>query len=340
MDIKEFHFDLPESLIAQEPLSKRSDSRLLVLNKTDGSFFDEKFSNLFKYLKAGDVIVRNNTKVLPARLFGVKAETNALVEVLLLKQVETGWECLVGNARVVKKDTVVSFGDGKLKARCLEVLEHGRRVFEMEYQGIFLNVLEELGEMPLPPYIKKQLQDNDRYQTIYAKNLGSSAAPTAGLHFTEQIFQDLKKQGIKIIDLTLHVGLGTFKPIKTSDITSHKMHGEYYQLDGNSATILNEARANNSRIIAIGTTTTRALETIYQKYRRFQADSGITEIFIYPGIKIEAINGLLTNFHLPNSTLILMVSAFASKDYILRAYQYAINEKYRFFSFGDAMLII
>ncbi len=341
MELKDFYFDLPPELIAQDPLPERSASRLLVVNRQDQTLIDTKFPDLLTYLRPGDVLVRNNTKVLPARLIGHKVPTGAVVELLLLSgEPADVWLCLVGNAKAVKLNTIISFGQGELRAQCLEILPDGQRRFKMLYQGIFLEILEHLGQMPLPPYIKKQLQDNDRYQTVYAQELGSAAAPTAGLHFTTELFEAIKAQGVQVVDVTLHVGLGTFQPLKTSDIQAHQMHGEYYQLSANSATILNEARANNQRIIAIGTTSARTLETVYRKFQSFQADAGITKLYLYPGQTIQAFAGLITNFHLPASSLILLVSTFATTALIKQAYAHAIQERYRFFSFGDAMLII
>ena len=339
MKTSEFDFELPEKLIAQVPLNNRSESKLLVLHKNNGIIEHKTFNNIIDYFNKGDVLVRNNTRVIPARLFGTKTETNAHVELLLLKQNNDTWECLVGNAKVVKLNTIISFGDGILKAKCIEIRDEGIRIFEMIYEGIFYEILNELGQMPLPPYIHEKLNDKERYQTVYAKELGSAAAPTAGLHFTNDIFKKLEDKGVIIVDITLHVGLGTFKPMKAETIEEHNMHSEYYEMSANCASILNNAKANNNRIITVGTTSTRTLETIYNKYNCFKECSGDTNIFIYPGYKFNAIDCIITNFHLPKSTLIMMISAFASKEYIFNAYNEAIEKEYRFFSFGDSMLI-
>ena len=339
MKTSEFDFELPENLIAQVPLENRSESKLLVLSKNNGKIEHKNFNNIVDYFKKGDVLVRNNTRVIPARLFGTKLETNAHVELLLLKQNKDTWECLVGNAKVVKLNTVVSFGNGILKAKCLEVKEEGIRIFEMIYEGVFYEILNELGQMPLPPYIHEKLNDKERYQTVYAKELGSAAAPTAGLHFTDSIFNQLKNKGVTIVDITLHVGLGTFKPMKTQTIEEHHMHSEYYAMSKETADILNDAKTNNKRIISVGTTSTRTLETIFNTYNCFKECSGDTNIFIYPGYQFKAVDCIITNFHLPKSTLIMMISAFASKEYIFNAYKQAIEKEYRFFSFGDSMMI-
>ena len=340
MNTNDFNFDLPAELIAQTPLQKRTDSRLLVLHRDTKTYEDKHFYEIIDYLKPGDVLVRNNTRVLPARLFGIKEETNAKVEVLLLKQKDNIWECLVGNARVVKVGSVISFGNGELKAKCLAVYDKGIRDFEMIYEGVFLEVLEKLGNIPLPPYIKTQLNDKERYQTIYSKIEGSAAAPTAGLHFNEQLFEAITEKGIEVLDITLHIGLGTFRPVDVEDVSNHKMHSEWYHISQEVADKLNLAKEQKRRIISIGTTTTRTLESIMKKYGKFQADSSETSIFIYPGYKFEAIDAQITNFHLPKSTLLMLVSAFADKQFILKAYEHAIEERYRFFSFGDSMLIL
>ena len=339
MKTSEFDFNLPQELIAQVPLNNRSESKLLVLHKDNGNIEHKIFSDIIDYFKQGDILVRNNTRVIPARLFGTKLETNAHVELLLLKQNNNTWECLVGNAKVVKLNTIISFGNGILKAKCIEIKDEGIRIFEMIYDGVFYEILNELGQMPLPPYIHEKLEDKERYQTVYAKELGSAAAPTAGLHFTDEIFNKLIDKGVQIVDITLHVGLGTFKPMKTENILEHKMHSEYYEMSKETADILNTAKTNNNRIISVGTTSTRTLETIYNKYNCFKECAGDTNIFIYPGYKFKAIDCIITNFHLPKSTLIMMISAFASKEYIFNAYNKAIEKKYRFFSFGDSMLI-
>ena len=337
--LSEFDYHLPEELIAQTPLKNRSNSRLMILNREDESITHKHFYDIVDYLKPGDVLVRNNTKVIPARLFGTKEITNAHVELLILKQDGKTCECLVGNAKVVKIDTIVSFGNGELRAKCIEVKDEGIRVFELIYEGIFLEILEKLGNVPLPPYIKEKLEDKDRYNTVYAKIEGSAAAPTAGLHFTDEIFKKLKEKNIEVLDVTLHVGLGTFRPVSEENILNHKMHSEYYIMDQDVADKLNKAKKENRRIISIGTTSTRVLETVMNKYGEFKECSGNTDIFIYPGYKFSAINALITNFHLPKSTLIMLISALANKDYILKAYEEAVKEKYRFFSFGDSMFI-
>ena len=341
MKISEFDFNLPEELIAQTPLDKRDTSRLMVLNRNQQTIEHKHFYDIIDYLKPGDILVRNNTKVIPARLFGIKEETNGHVEVLLLKdQGNDMWECLVGNARIVKIDTIITFGDGLLKAQCVEIKEEGIRVFKMIYEGIFYEILDQLGTMPLPPYIKEKLDDQNRYQTVYAKIEGSAAAPTAGLHFTDEIIEKIKAKGIEILDVTLHVGLGTFRPVKVDDILEHHMHSEYYMIEPDVADKLNQAKQNGQRIIAVGTTSTRTLEANMKKYGKFKATNENTDIFIYPGYKYEAIDCLITNFHLPKSTLLMLISAFASKEFIFKAYQEAIDEKYRFFSFGDSMFIM
>lgn len=340
MKTDDFDFYLPEALIAQHPIEERDHSRMMVLNRQTGELEHKNFFDILNYLNKGDVLVLNDTKVIPARLFGVKDETMAHVEVLLLKnESENRWECLVKPAKRVKIGTVVSFGEGILKAKCVEIKEEGIRVFDFLYEGIFYELLEKLGTMPLPPYIREQLQDKDRYQTVYAKHIGSAAAPTAGLHFTEDLLEKLKKKGVEICYVTLHVGLGTFRPVNVEDVTKHVMHSEYYMMAKEVAEQLNHAKKEGRRVIAVGTTSTRTLETIMQKYGEFQECSGWTNIFIYPGYQFQAIDGLITNFHLPKSTLIMLVAAFCSKEIILHAYKQAVDEKYRFFSFGDCMFI-
>ena len=340
MDISLFDFDLPEELIAQSPAKKRDESRLMVINKDTKTYEHKHFYDIVDYLHAGDVLVRNNTKVIPARLLGEKENTHAHVELLLLKQLENdNWECLVGNAKAVKVGTIVSFGNGELKAECLEIKEEGIRIMHMIYEGVFYEVLDKLGKMPLPPYIRKQCDDNSRYQTVYAKVEGSAAAPTAGFHFTEELFEKLKQKGVIVVDVTLHIGLGTFRPVKVNDVLEHHMHSEYYVMSQETADILNKAKKEHRRIISIGTTSTRVLESVMQEYGTFKACSGNTSIFIYPGYKYLAIDGLITNFHLPKSTLIMLVSALAGREFILECYKEAVKEKYRFFSFGDAMFI-
>lgn len=342
-DLNEYDYFLPEELIAQSPAQKRDESRLLVLNREDASLEDKHFYNIIDYLKPGDVLVRNNTKVIPARLFGIKKETNAHVEVLLLnpdKDRKDVYQALVGNARVVKKGTKIYFGDNdELVMTCLEVLQEGLRVFKLDYQGIFYEVLDKLGKMPLPPYIHKQEGQNDRYQTVYAKVEGSSAAPTAGFHFTNELFDKIKQKGIEVLDVTLHVGLGTFRPVKESNVLNHHMHSEFYHIDQDVADRLNLAKKEGRRIIPIGTTSIRTLETVIHKYGEFKADEGDTSLFIYPGFKFLASDAIITNFHLPKSTLFMLVSAFANRDEILKAYNHAVENKYHFFSFGDAMFI-
>jgi S-adenosylmethionine:tRNA ribosyltransferase-isomerase len=341
MDVNEFTFNLPDELIAQTPLENRSASRLLLLNKQNGHLKDEKFSNVLNYLNAGDCLVLNDTRVLPARLYGVKQETGAKIEVLLLKQMEGDkWETLVKPGKRVQKGTVISFGEGQLQGLCIDTLEHGGRIIEFKYEGIFHEVLDQLGEMPLPPYIKEQLDDKDRYQTVFAKHSGSAAAPTAGLHFTNELLEEIRNKGIHIAFITLHVGLGTFRPVDVDVIEEHKMHSEFYQMTDGTANLLNEVRENGGRIIAVGTTSCRTLETIASKHEgKFIASSGWTDIFIYPGYIFKGIDFLITNFHLPKSTLVMLVSTLAGRENILKAYHHAVLEKYRFFSFGDAMFI-
>lgn len=341
MKLNEFDFNLPEELIAQTPLDKRDTSKLMILHRDTGKVEHKHFYDIIDYLRPDDILVRNNTKVIPARLFGIKEETNGHVEVLLLKELkEDTWECLVGNARIVKIDTIISFGEGLLKAQCIEIKEEGIRVFKMIYSGIFYEILDQLGIMPLPPYIKEKLEDKDRYQTVYAKIEGSAAAPTAGLHFTDDVLRKIEAKGIRIVDVTLHVGLGTFRPVKVDNVLEHHMHSEFYMMSEESAEILNTAKKNKKRIISVGTTSTRVLESNIKKYGQFKATHENTDIFIYPGYTYEAIDGLITNFHLPKSTLLMLISAFSSKEYVLSAYQEAIEHKYRFFSFGDSMFIV
>ena len=341
MKVSDFDFDLPEELIAQTPLQKRDTSRFMVLNREKHTIEDKHFYDILDYLKPGDILVRNNTKVIPARLFGIKEETNGHVEVLLLKDRGNDvWECLVGNAKIVKLGTIITFGDGSLKAKCVEIRDEGIRLFEMIYEGIFFEVLDKLGIMPLPPYIKEKLEDRNRYQTVYAKVEGSAAAPTAGLHFTDEIIEKIEAMGVEILDVTLHVGLGTFRPVKVDDINDHHMHSEFYMISDEVADKLNEAKKQGRRIISVGTTSTRTLEANYKKYGMFKATSENTDIFIYPGYKFGAIDALITNFHLPKSTLLMLISAFATKEFVFEAYHHAVEEKYRFFSFGDSMMII
>ncbi|MBU8684523.1 MULTISPECIES: tRNA preQ1(34) S-adenosylmethionine ribosyltransferase-isomerase QueA [Bacillus] len=341
MKVELFDFDLPERLIAQVPLKERDASRLMVLDKKTGEITHSTFKHVIDFLNAGDCIVLNDTRVLPARLYGVKEETGAKVEVLLLKQEEGDvWETLVKPAKRVKRGTVLSFGDGRLTAVCTEELEHGGRKIEFRYEGIFYEVLESLGEMPLPPYIKEQLDDRERYQTVYSKKQGSAAAPTAGLHFTEEILDALRKKGVHIAFITLHVGLGTFRPVSAENVEEHDMHAEFYEMSEETAALLNRVRQDGGRIISVGTTSTRTLETIASEHDgRFREARGWTSIFIYPGYTFRAIDGMITNFHLPKSSLIMLVSALAGREHVLSAYRTAVEHEYRFFSFGDAMLI-
>jgi S-adenosylmethionine:tRNA ribosyltransferase-isomerase len=342
MKVDLFDFYLPEELIAQTPLPNREASRLMVLDKKTGKTKHETFRAILSYLKEGDCLVLNDTRVLPARLYGEKEDTGAKIEVLLLKQMEGDqWETLVKPAKRVKAGTTISFGDGRLKATCIDTLEHGGRILEFTYDGVFYEVLESLGEMPLPPYIKEQLDDRERYQTVFARERGSAAAPTAGLHFTEQLLDDIRAKGVHIAFITLHVGLGTFRPVSVENVEEHDMHAEFYQMTEGTARLLNEVKQKGGRIVAVGTTSTRTLETIASKHNgTFVAESGWTDIFIYPGYEFKAIDGMVTNFHLPKSTLIMLVSALAGRENVLRAYEEAVKERYRFFSFGDAMLII
>ena len=340
MDINLFDFYLPEELIAQKPVEKRDESRLLAIDYGSKTYEDKHFYDIIDYLKPGDVLVRNNTKVIPARLLGIKEKTGAHCELLLLKQIEgDNWECLTRPAKSLKVGARVSFGEGKLIAECIEEKEEGLRIFKFIYQGIFLEVLDALGKMPLPPYIKQQLCTNDRYQTVYAKFEGSAAAPTAGFHFTEELFEKIKAKGIDVVDVTLHIGLGTFRPVKVQDTKDHVMHSEVYEISEESANKLNQAKAEHRRIIAIGTTSTRTLEANYKKYGKFYPTHEATNIFIQPGYQYEAIDCLITNFHLPKSTLIMLVSAFMDREFTLEVYKHAVDEKYRFFSFGDSMFI-
>ncbi|MDR4948718.1 tRNA preQ1(34) S-adenosylmethionine ribosyltransferase-isomerase QueA [Neobacillus cucumis] len=342
MKVDLFDFHLPEELIAQVPLINRTDSRLMVLDKQTGEIKHEVFKNITAYLREGDCLVLNDTKVLPARLFGIKNDTGAKIEVLLLKQLEGDqWETLVKPAKRVKIGTEIIFGDGLLTAVCTGESDHGGRVLEFKYKGIFYEVLDQLGEMPLPPYIKEQLEDRDRYQTVYAREPGSAAAPTAGLHFTESLLEEIKAKGVHIAFITLHVGLGTFRPVSVDNVLEHDMHAEFYMVTEGTAQLLNEVRQSGGRIITVGTTSTRTLETIASANNgRFIAGSGWTSIFIYPGYEFKGIDGMITNFHLPKSTLIMLVSALAGREHILHAYNTAVAERYRFFSFGDAMFII
>ncbi|WP_317955286.1 tRNA preQ1(34) S-adenosylmethionine ribosyltransferase-isomerase QueA [Staphylococcus haemolyticus] len=341
MNVEEFDYDLPESLIAQTPLKDRDQSRLLVLGRNSGNIEHKHFKDVIDYLETGDTLVLNDTRVMPARLFGLKEETGAKVEMLMLTRIENNdWEVLLKPAKRIKVGNKLSFGEGKIIAECIEELDQGGRIMRLHYEGILEERLNELGEMPLPPYIKERLDDPDRYQTVYAKESGSAAAPTAGLHFTDELLDEIRAKGINIAFITLHVGLGTFRPVSVEDINNHEMHSEYYQMTQETADLLNQTKKEGHRIISVGTTSTRTLETIRRDYNEFVAVSGWTDIFIYPGFTYKAIDGLITNFHLPKSTLVMLVSAFSSRENILNAYKEAVKLEYRFFSFGDAMLII
>ena len=321
MKTEDFDYYLPENLIAQTPINKRDESKLMVLNKETGTIEHRHFADIIDYLTPNDVLVLNDTKVMPARLIGQKEDTNGHIELLLLKNTQNNiYECLCKPAKRVKIGTIVNFGDGILKAKCIEVKEEGIREFEFLYDGIFYEILDKLGEMPLPPYIHKKLKDKNRYQTVYAKNIGSAAAPTAGLHFTQELLEKLKNKGITICYVTLHVGLGTFRPVNVEDVTTHKMHSEYYTINEETAKILNQAKKEGKNIVSVGTTTTRVLETVMNQYQTFKACSGYTSIFIYPGYQFRPVDSLITNFHLPKSTLIMLVSAFCSKEIIINAY--------------------
>ncbi|RKV70415.1 tRNA preQ1(34) S-adenosylmethionine ribosyltransferase-isomerase QueA [Streptococcus cristatus] len=341
MNTADFDFHLPEELIAQTPLEKRDSSRLLIVDRETGQFSDQHFDNIIDQLEPGDALVMNNTRVLPARLYGTKPETGGHVELLLLKNTQGDfWEVLAKPAKRLRVGTRVSFGDGRLTATVTEELEHGGRIVRFDYQGIFLEVLESLGEMPLPPYIHEKLEDRERYQTVYAKENGSAAAPTAGLHFTEELLDKIAAKGVKLVYLTLHVGLGTFRPVSVDNLEEHEMHSEFYSLSEEAAETLRQVKASGHRIIAVGTTSIRTLETIGSKFEgQIQADSGWTNIFIKPGYQWKIVDAFSTNFHLPKSTLVMLVSAFAGRQLTLQAYEHAIAERYRFFSFGDAMFI-
>lgn len=341
MNTADFDFDLPEELIAQTPLEKRDASRLLVVDKETGVFSDQHFDQIIDQLQPGDALVMNNTRVLPARLYGIKPETGGHVELLLLKNTQgDDWEVLAKPAKRLRVGAQISFGDGRLTATVIEELEHGGRIVRFGYEGIFLEVLESLGEMPLPPYIHEKLADRERYQTVYAKENGSAAAPTAGLHFTEELLEQIAAKGVKLVYLTLHVGLGTFRPVSVDSLDDHEMHSEFYSLSEEAAQTLRQVKANGGRVIAVGTTSIRTLETIGSKFQgQIQADSGWTNIFIKPGYDWKVVDAFSTNFHLPKSTLVMLVSAFAGRSLTLKAYEHAIAERYRFFSFGDAMFI-
>jgi S-adenosylmethionine:tRNA ribosyltransferase-isomerase len=347
MRTDDFDFQLPQQLIAQTPLADRSASRLLVVDRKNHTYSDHHFRDITQFLRPDDIIVRNNTRVIPARLFGVKeARLNGTredghVELLLLRDEGNNiWQCLAGNAKIIKEGTVITFGDGQLHARCQKLGESGIRFMEMIYEGIFMEVLDKLGTVPLPPYIREKLADPERYQTVYSKVAGSAAAPTAGLHFTPELISEIEQKGCRFVDVTLHIGLGTFRPVSVEDISQHVMHTEFYQMSAEAAKVLNAAKKEGRRIIGVGTTSVRTLESVMQKYGEFRECCGETNIFIYPGYQFKAIDAMITNFHLPKSTLIMMISAFAGKDFIFEAYQHAIEEQYRFFSFGDSMFII
>ena len=340
MNIEEYNYDLPEKFIAQVPLKNRSDSKLLLLDKENGNIKEEIFKNIVNYLKKGDVLVLNDTKVISARIIGEKIDTKAVIELLLLKDVEGDiWECLARPGKRLHVGTIITFGNDLLKAEVIEKLDEGIVHVKLIYDGILMEILDKLGTMPLPPYIHEKLSDQSRYQTVYAKNLGSAAAPTAGLHFTKELLEEIKNKGIEILYVTLHVGLGTFRPVEVTDITKHNMHSEYYIMTKDVANKLNKAKSEGRNIYAVGTTSTRVLETVASKYGEFKECSGDTNIFIYPGYTFKAIDGLITNFHLPKSTLLMLVSALSKKEYILNAYEYAKMNNFRFFSFGDAMFI-
>ncbi|WP_303974739.1 tRNA preQ1(34) S-adenosylmethionine ribosyltransferase-isomerase QueA [Streptococcus merionis] len=341
MNTADFDFNLPEELIAQTPLLKRDSSRLLVLDRKTGTMSDQHFDQIIDQLNPGDALVMNNTRVLPARLYGQKPETGGHVELLLLKNTKGDeWEVLAKPAKRLKKGTVISFGDGRLTATITQELDHGGRIVQFDYDGIFLEVLESLGEMPLPPYIHEKLNDRERYQTVYAKENGSAAAPTAGLHFTEDLLNKIAAKGVKLVELTLHVGLGTFRPVSVDNVDEHDMHSEFYNLSEEAAQVLRDVKAAGGRIVAVGTTSIRTLETIGAKFDgKIVADSGWTNIFIKPGYHFKIVDAFSTNFHLPKSTLVMLVAAFAGREFILDAYKHAVDEQYRFFSFGDAMFV-
>lgn len=340
MKTSDFYYDLPQELIAQDPLEDRSSSRLLHLNKCTGELEHTDFKHIVRYLKPGDCLVINDTKVIPARLYGHKKDTGAIIEILLLKRRENDiWECLVKPGKKARPGAVISFGDGILTGEILDVVEEGNRLIQFHYEGIFEEILDQLGEMPLPPYITHKLEDKNRYQTVYAKNEGSAAAPTAGLHFTNELLEEVQALGVNIAHVTLHVGLGTFRPVKVDDVESHHMHSEFYVVEEDQAEIINTTKKNGGRVISVGTTSCRTLESASSEDGTLHAGSGWTDIFIYPGYRFKMIDGLITNFHLPESTLLMLVSALAGKEKIMHAYEEAVKERYRFFSFGDAMFI-
>lgn len=341
MNIEDFNYHLPENLIAQTPLKERDTSKLLYMNRKTGETKDLHFKDVLQFLESGDTLVLNDTKVMPARLFGLKKETNAKVEMLMLTNIEgDDWEVLIKPAKRIKVGQQVSFGDDKIVATCVKELDQGGRIMRLQYDGILQERLDELGEMPLPPYIKERLDDRDRYQTVYAKETGSAAAPTAGLHFTDELLNEVREKGVNIAFVTLHVGLGTFRPVSVDNVNDHEMHSEYYTVTKETAQLLNDTNSKGKRIISVGTTSTRTLETVVRDYGTFTQASGWTNIFIYPGFEFKAIDGLITNFHLPKSTLVMLVSAFSSTQFVINAYTHAVNEQYRFFSFGDAMIIL
>ncbi|SMC32337.1 S-adenosylmethionine:tRNA ribosyltransferase-isomerase [Oscillospiraceae bacterium] len=340
MKTSDFYYDLPERLIAQNPLADRSSSRLMVLDKKTGKIEHKHFTDIKGYLRKGDVLVINNTRVIPARLLGVRSDTGSAVEILLLKRLDdVRWECIVRPGKKVKPGRRFTFIEGELEAECEEVLDTGNRIVRFDFDGIWEEILDRAGTMPLPPYIHEQLQDRERYQTVYSKIEGSAAAPTAGLHFTKELLKEIKEMGVEIAEVTLHVGLGTFRPVKVDDVESHEMHSEWYCFDKTASDIVRAARAEGRRIISVGTTSTRVLETVASNDPEMLPCSGDTKIFIYPGYDFKCVNSLITNFHLPESTLIMLVSALAGKEHILNAYEQAVKEEYRFFSFGDAMFI-
>lgn len=340
MDVKDFRYDLPQELIAQDPLEDRSSSRLLVLDKDTGEITHKHFYDIIDYLDEGDCLVLNETKVIPARLMGVKKDTGAVVEILLLKRKsKTVWECLVKPGKKCRVGAVIEFGEGLLTGTVIDIVEEGNRIIEFEFDGIFEEILDKLGTMPLPPYITHTLKDRNRYQTVYAKNDGSAAAPTAGLHFTKELLKDIEDKGVRLAKVTLHVGLGTFRPVKVSDVRQHHMHSEFFQVSKEAADIINSTRANGKRVICVGTTSTRTVESASDDKGYLKETSGWTDIFIYPGYKFKVSDALITNFHLPESTLVMLVSALAGREKVLHAYEEAVKEKYRFFSFGDAMFI-
>lgn len=341
MDVKDFYYDLPQELIAQDPLEDRSSSRLMVLDKITGEVEHRHFKDITEYLRPGDCLVINNTKVIPARLYGVKEGTEAKIEILLLKRKENDiWETLVKPGKKCKIGTKIVFGEGILTGEVIDIVEEGNRLIQFHYEGIFEEILDRLGQMPLPPYITHQLQDKNRYQTVYAKYDGSAAAPTAGLHFTPELLQQVRDMGVEIAEVTLHVGLGTFRPVKETDVLKHHMHSEFYKIEQSEADKINKAKKEGHRVIAVGTTSTRTLESAADENGFLTEKSGWTEIFIYPGYQFKVIDALITNFHLPESTLVMLVSALAGREHVLAAYETAVEEKYRFFSFGDAMLIL